>query len=140
MDTLDVLRLAEEKGGEARRQAIWHVLRKARDLGCTYNPGGGKVGGFNVRYGNLGYSVLDVNTDGSIFLHVNPDNSITLSDEERASINEWIEGLEGLTVKNGPIQNYGQLSEAVEEIPPTSLDTFLEGTVGRIRERFYALA
>lgn len=137
MDALDVLRLSEEKGGPERRAAIAHALKYARNAGCTFGPAGGKTGGFNVRYGSLGYSVLDVTTEGTVFFHVNPDSGHTLSDEERTRRNEFIESLEGVSVKNGPIQNYGQVTENVEEIPAASMESFVDFTVGHIRETFY---
>lgn len=140
MDTLDVFRLAEEKGGAERKAAIRRLLRKARDLGCVYSPGGGKVGGFNIRYGSLNYSILDVTTDGSVYLHVNPDSTASITEDERDRRNAWLTELEGITLKNGPIQNYGQIAETIEEIPEETMTRFLEFTVGNIRETFYKTA
>lgn len=140
MDMLEVFRLAEEKGGTERKAAIRKLLRHARDLGCVYSTGGGKVGGFNIRYGSLNYSILDVNTDGSVFLHVNPDSTTTMADEERDRRNNWLDELDGVTLKNGPIQNYGQIAESIEEIPEETLTRFLEFTVQNIRDTFYKSA
>ena len=66
MDFLDVLAKAEELGGEARREALLQTIIKARNLGCESTPGGGKIGGINIRYGSLKYAVMDVNTKGEV--------------------------------------------------------------------------
>lgn len=114
-----------------------HAIKYARKQGCKFQPSGGKAGGFNIRYGNLGYSIMDITTDGTVFLHVNPDSGYNLSDEEREARNKFIEDLEGITVKNGPIKNYGQITESVEEIPLPSIENFIDFTVGHIRATFY---
>ena len=133
MDVLDVLRLAEERGGKDRRQAISRLLKSARDLGCTFQTGGGKRGGFNVRYGANSYSILDVTTDGTVFVHINPDSALALSTEERASRNAFLAGLDGLTMKNADVQNYGQVTELIEAIPEASVDALLRFALDQIR-------
>ena len=138
MDVLDVLRLAEEKGGADRRAAITHLLKYARSAGCLFQTAGGKTGGFNVRYGSLGYSLVDVTTEGTVYLHVNPDSGRKLDDETRTARNEFIESLEGVTVKNGPIQNYGQVAEVIEEIPGETMEKFIDFCVTHIRSDFYS--
>lgn len=137
MDTLDILEKAERKGGPERRQMMTEVIMAARDLGCDFNVGGGKAGGFNVRYGSLRYAVMDLNTRGEVFLHIKHHPSKDISDEQRENANKFVEGLEGLTIKNGPINNYGQIEEPLEEQPIESLRTFLEHTVETIRETYY---
>ena len=109
----------------------------ARDLGCDFNVGGGKAGGFNIRYGSLRYAVMDLNTRGEVFLHIKHHPSKDISDEQREQANKFVEGLEGFTIKNGPINNYGQIEEPLEELPIESLRTFLEHTVETIRETYY---
>lgn len=137
MDTLDVLKLAEERGGPERRDAMRQLLVAARNLGCRYNVGGGKAGGFNVRYGSLRYAVMDVNTRGEVFLHIKPHPSKGITDDERDEANEFVEGLEGFTIKNGPINHYGQIEEPLEEVPHQALADFLEWAVENIRVNYY---
>ena len=137
MDTLDVLEKAERKGGTERREAMTYVLRTARDLGCDFNVGGGKAGGFNVRYGSLRYAVMDLNTRGEVFLHIKPHPSKDITDEQRDAANEFVAGLKGFEVKNGPINNYGQIEEPIEEVPYEALEQFLRYTVKNIREIYY---
>ncbi len=137
MDTLDVLNKAESMGGAERREAMQRVTMMARDRGCRFSVGGGKVGGFNIRYGSINYAVMDVNCAGEVFLHIKPHPSKDITDEEREAANDFVGSLEGITIKNAPINNYGQAEEAVEDIPAESLDRFLEWSVGFIRDRYY---
>jgi hypothetical protein len=137
LDTLDVLEKAERKGGPDRRQRMTETIMAARDLGCDFNVGGGKAGGFNVRYGSLRYAVMDLNTRGEVFLHIKHHPSKDITDEQREEANKFVESLEGFTIKNGPINNYGQIEEAIEEVPIDALRTFLERTVETIREIYY---
>ncbi len=137
MDTLDVLEKAERKGGPDRRRMMTEVIMAARDLGCDFNVGGGKAGGFNVRYGSLRYAVMDLNTRGEVFLHIKHHPSKDITDEQREEANKFVEGLEGFTIKNGPINNYGQIEEPIEEVPIDALRSFLERTVQVIREIYY---
>jgi len=138
VDVLDVLRLSEEKGGPERRAAITHLLKYARGAGCLFQPAGGKTGGFNVRYGSLGYSLVDVTTEGTVYFHVNPDSGRKLDEATRTERNDYIESLEGVTVKNGPIQNYGQVTENIEDIPSETMEKFIDYCVGHIRSTFYS--
>ena len=140
MDALDVLKLSEEKGGSERRAVMSHAIKYARKQGCVFQPSGGKTGGFNIRYGSLGYSIMDMTTEGTVYLHVNPDSSYDLSDEERKARNEFIENLEGVTVKNGPIHNYGQITENVEDLPLETIENFIDYCVSHIRKTFYEIA
>lgn len=137
MDTLEVLQLAEERGGPERRDAMRQLLVTARDLGCRYNVGGGKAGGFNLRYGSLRYAVMDANTRGEVFLHIKPHPSKGITDEQRDDANEFVSNLEGFTIKNGPINHYGQIEEPIEEVPHEALAKFLEWAVDNIRKNYY---
>ena len=137
MDTLDVLRKAEQMGGSQRRDAIQDVVVAARDLGCDFTVGGGKVGGLNIRYGTVQYAVMDIRTDGTVLLHIKPHPGKDISDEDRREANEFLESLEGLTVKNMPVNNYGTTEEPVEEIPTESLEHFLSRAVDYIRQNYY---
>lgn len=137
MDTLEVLELAEERGGPERREGMRQLLVNARELGCRYNVGGGKAGGFNIRYGSLRYAVLDVNTRGEVFLHIKPHPSKGITDEQRDDANEIVADIEGFEIKNGPINHYGQIEEDLEEVPAEALRKFLEWAVENIRENYY---
>lgn len=138
MDTLDVLKLAEDRGGPERRNGMRQLLVTARELGCRYNVGGGKAGGFNIRYGSLRFAVMDVNTRGEVFLHIKPHPSKGISDEARDDANEIVADIEGFEIKNGPINHYGQIEEDLEEIPHEALAKFFEWAVNNIRENHYA--
>ncbi|MFW5967627.1 MAG: hypothetical protein ACOCV2_08925 [Persicimonas sp.] len=137
MDTLDVLEKAERKGGPERRERMTQVIMAARDLGCSYNVGGGKAGGFNIRYGSLRYAVMDLNTRGEVFLHIKHHPSKDITDDQRDEANEFVESIDGFTIKNGPINNYGQIEEEIEDVPIEALEKFLERTVETIREIYY---
>ncbi len=137
MDALDVLKKAEELGGPTRKAAMLEVLRTARQYGCEYSTGGGKVGGFNIRYGSLKYAVMDVNTEGTLFLHIKPHPGKPISDEYREEANVFINKLDGVVIKNGPIHHYGQVESALEEIPADSIKAFLKYTVDRIQNTYY---
>ncbi|MBN1944256.1 MAG: hypothetical protein JW797_01215 [Bradymonadales bacterium] len=137
MDSLDVLKKAEELGGEDRKRALLHVINYARQKGCDFTTGGGKVGGFNIRYGSLKYAVLDVNTEGTLFLHIKPHPGKPLPDDYRTKANEFIQSLEGITIKNGPIHHYGQVESLVEEVPGESIELFLDFIIQAIHELYY---
>lgn len=137
MDALEVLKKAESLGGPQRKAAMLDVLRAARKFGCEYSTGGGKVGGFNIRYGSLKYAVMDINTEGTLFLHIKPHPGKPISDEKRKEANEYIASLEGVKIKNGPIHHYGQVEAQVEDIPHDSIVAFLEYTVDGIQSAYY---
>jgi hypothetical protein len=137
LDALDVLKKAEELGGAERKKAMLDVLRMTRKYGCEYSTGGGKVGGFNIRYGSLKYAVMDINTEGTLFLHIKPHPGKPISEDFRTEANEYISSLEGITIKNGPIHHYGQVEATVEEIPQESIEKFLAFAIDNIQARYY---
>lgn len=137
MDALEVLKKAEELGGTERKEAMLSVLRTARKFGCKFSPGGGKVGGFNIRFGSLSFAVMDVNTEGVLFLHIKPHPGKPISDEYRAEANEYIASLDGVAIKNGPIHHYGQVEAELENIPADSIEAFLNYTVEHINRTYY---
>ena len=137
MDTLDILNKARELGGEERREAMMRTFLTARNLGCKITPGGGKVGGFNVRYGSLKYAIMDMNTRGEVFLHIRPHPNKDLPEAKKLAANQFIEALDGVTIKNAPINHYGQTEETIEAIPEGSLEHFLEYAVDTIRTEYY---
>jgi hypothetical protein len=137
LDALEVLRKAEELGGSDRKRALLDVLRTARKHGCDYSPGGGKLGGFNIRYGSLKFAIMDVNTEGTLFLHIKPHPGKPISEEYRDEANEYIASLDGITIKNGPIHHYGQVEAEVEKIPAESIERFIVYAVERIQSEYY---
>ncbi len=137
MDTLEILQKARQLGGDARREAMMKTFIAARELGCDITPGGGKVGGFNVRYGTLKYAVMDMNTRGEVFLHIKPHPNKDLEAEKKQRANDFVNALEGLSIKNAPINHYGQTQEPIEEIPESTLTEFLEYAVNIIRVEYY---
>ena len=137
MDTLEILNKAEELGGQERKEAMMRTFITARNLGCKITPGGGKVGGFNVRYGSLKYAVLDMNTRGEVFLHIKHHPSKDLDADKKQRANDFVSELDGITIKNAPINHYGQAEEAIEEIPEDSMTSFLEYVVDVIRTEYY---
>jgi hypothetical protein len=137
LDALEVLKKAEELGGPERRAAIMDIIKIARRLHCDFSPGGGKLGGFNVRYGSLKYAVLDVNTEGTLFFHIKPHPGKPIPDEHRIKANEFITALPGITIKNGPIHHYGQVESEVEKIPAESIEKFLDFAIQSIHELYY---
>jgi len=137
LDTLDILNKAEELGGPTRKEAMMKTFIAARQLGCKITPGGGKVGGFNVRYGSLKYAILDMNTRGEVFFHIKHHPNKDLPAEKKQTANDFVAALEGMTIKNAPINHYGQAEEPIEEIPLESLENFLEYAVNTIRVEYY---
>lgn len=137
MDTLEILSKAQELGGDARREAMMAAFITARDLGCKITPGGGKVGGFNVRYGSLKYAIMDMNTRGEVFFHIKHHPNKDLPADKKAKANKFVSELDGITIKNAPINHYGQAEEPIEDIPEDSMTSFLEYAVDVIRTEYY---
>ena len=137
MDTLDVMKKSEELGGTERRKAVEDVLINARDMGCDMQIGGGKAGGINLRYGAIGYAVLDINTKGLVKLYASAHPGKDAPDSYRKAVNEFIESREELEPKSFPINTYGHLEEKVEEIGPRVLVEFIEFVISLIRKEYY---
>lgn len=137
MDTLDVVKKAEERGGSERREAIEQVLIGARQLGCDMQVGGGRAGGMNLRYGAIGYAILDVNTKGVVKLYASPHPGKDATDEHREALNSFIEAREALEPKSFPVNTYGHLEDPIEEIGPGPLVAFVERAVQLIRKSYY---
>ena len=137
MDFLEILSKAEELGGPERKQALMNTIIKSRALGCDTSPGGGKIGGVNIRYGSLKYAVMDVNTKGDVFLHIKAHPNKPISEEDQTAANKFLDELEGLTIKNAPVNHYGQADCPIEEIPEDAIIKFLEFAVNHIRSTYY---
>jgi hypothetical protein len=155
LDTLDVLLKSRTEGdredsefvddqsgeegnrGTARKKAIEHVIVRSRQLGCSSLISDSKEGGFKIRYGSIRYAVLDVNTKGRVYFHVKAHPNKELPSELSEQANEFIMKLNGVSIKNGPINCYGQADQKIEEIPRASIDQFLEYAVGVIQEHYY---
>lgn len=137
MDILEILEKAERLGGPERKEALTKAIIASRDIGCAITPGGGKAGGVNVRYGSLKYSIMDINTKGEVFIHIKHHPSKKITDEEREASNGYIAELEGMEIKNGPINHYGQCAAPVEDIPIESIEAFLSFAIETIRRKYY---
>jgi hypothetical protein len=137
MDKLQVFERAEKRGGEERKEAIVDMAIAARKLGCDLDIGGGRAGGINIRYGSIGYALMDVNTNGRVKLYVQPHPGKDSSDEYIDEMNGYIEEDDHLEAKSFPINSYGHLEDPIEEIPHESIEGFLHHAMSMIRERFY---
>ena len=137
MDFIEILAKADDLGGPERKASMMKTIICARQLGCDTTPGGGKIGGVNIRYGSLKYAVMDVNTKGEVFLHIKHHPNKEIPDEDREGANAFLESVDGLGIKNAPVNHYGQCELPIEEIPAEALETFLEYAVGRIRTKYY---
>ncbi len=137
MDTLDVMKKAEELGGTDRRKALEQVLMRARDMGCEMQVGGGRAGGMNLRYGAIGYAVMDINTKGLVKLYASAHPGKDAPDEYRDAVNQFIETNEEITPKSFPINTYGHLEETVEEVGSEVLVDFVEYIIKLIRKHYY---
>ena len=138
MDKLDVIKLAEEYGGQPRRAAMEHLVIKARNLGASSEVGGGQVGGMNIRYGSIGYAVMDVNTEGVVKLYVQPHPNKEAPEEHVEALNRFIDEREELEPKSFPISSYGHLEAKIEDIPTEIIDDYLEKAVELIRQTYYS--
>ena len=143
-DKLQVIKMAEQKGGKARREAIEKLMIYARNLGCKVTAGGGSAGGINFRYGSICYAIMDITTDGEVKLYgqCHPNKS---DNELNAKINAWLEEHQpkseddhsGLPLKSKPINCHGLLKKPVEELELPSLIEFLEVALKYIKEIYY---
>lgn len=137
MDTLDVVQKAENEGGKERREIFEEVLIHAREMGCTMKIGGGRAGGINLRYGAIGYAVLDINTLGVVKVYASPHPGKDPEDEHRGAINNFIEESEELDPKSFPVNTYGHLKDPIEEIGAEPCVRFIKHSVDLIRKYYY---
>ncbi len=114
-----------------------HIIRTSRQLGCLPLVSDSKEGGFKIRFGSIRYAVMDINTKGRVYLHVKAHPNKELPEEFQQRANDFIFALEGVEIKNGPINCYGQVEQPIEEIPMESLEKFLEYSVRTIKECYY---
>lgn len=121
-----------------RREALEKVVRHAHDLGCDSQIGGGQAGGLNIRYGSIGYALMDINTEGIVKLYVKPHPNKDAPQELSDALNGYIEKREALTPKSFPIASYGHIEESIEDIPEEALTEYLDACVKWIRETYYA--
>lgn len=137
LDALEVLLKAREEGGEERKDAMEYMIRQSRTLGCASLISDSKEGGFKIRYGSIRYAIMDVNTKGRVYLHIKAHPNKELPEPKHDQANEFIAGLEGVVIKNGPINCYGQVEEPIENIPRESIDQFLNFAVDTIQTVYY---
>lgn len=135
-DKLQVIKMAEQKGGKPRREAIEKLMIYARNLGCKVTAGGGAAGGINFRYGSICYAIMDITTEGEVKLYgqCHPNKN---DNELNAKINAWLESREDIKLKSSPINCHGLLNEKVENIPLPALIEFIEVALKFIKEIYY---
>ena len=138
MDKLQVIQIAESKGGKARREAIEKLMIYARNLGCNIEAGGGRIGGINFRYGGIGYAIMDLSTDGDVKLYAQPHPNKTAPEELSNRINKFLENREDLQLKSHPINCHGLLNQKVEDVPLSALIEFLETALQAIKAVYYS--
>lgn len=138
MDKLDVIKKMEAEGGMERRRGLEDLIRQARKLGCSIEIGGGRVGGINLRYGSIGFAIMDVNCHGEVKLYVQPHPSRPAPAELRDALNDFIgERKTELEPKTHPINSYSLLQKKLEEIESDALHAYLEEAIERIRGTYY---
>ncbi len=137
MDRLDVVRRAEKRGGVERREALEQVVIHAHKLGCETNVGGGRAGGLNIRYGSIGYAVMDINTKGVVKLYASPHPNKDAPEDMHESINEFVKEEDDLDVKSWPINTYGHVESKLEDIPVSTLKAFVDKVVEEIWDNYY---
>ena len=137
LERLDVILKAERLGGKERRQALEKVMIEARDLGCRLEVGGGRAGGINIRYGMIGYAVLDITSTGEVKLYASPHPGKDAPEEFAEAINNRVSELKGLEPKSFPIGSYSYLEDKIEDVPDEALADFLHTAVEQIREIYY---
>lgn len=135
-DKLQVIKMAEQKGGKQRREAIEKLMIYARNLGCKVTAGGGSAGGINFRYGSICYAIMDITTDGEVKIYgqCHPNKN---DNDLNAKINRWLESREDIKLKSHPVNCHGLLSQKVEEVPLSALIEFLEKALEYIKEIYY---
>lgn len=137
MHKIDIILDAEERGGQERRQALEAIMRRAHRLGCDTHVGGGQVGGIKVRYGSIGYAVMDINCAGEVKLYVKPHPGKDAPEEISQGLNDYIEAHEGLETRSFPVHSYSNLTEQLEQVPREELLDYLERSVELIQEIYY---
>jgi hypothetical protein len=138
VDKLQVIQLAQEKGGRERRDAIEKLMIYARNLGCNIEAGGGRIGGINFRYGGIGYAIMDLNTDGEVKLYAQPHPNKTAPESLSNRINKFLEDNEQLNLKSHPINCHGLLIDKVENVSYQALIAFLDVAIEAIKETYYS--
>lgn len=137
LDKLHIIHKAEDEGGAARREAIEDVLITARKLGCDLNLGGGQAGGFNIRYGAIGYALMDLDTHGTVKLYVQPHPGKEAPRALIDALNRFIDRHDALQPKSSPLHSYGHLEAPIEAIPAEALSDYLQEAMRLIYETYY---
>ena len=78
-----------------------------------------------------------MNTRGEVFFHIKHHPDKDLPADTKTFANQFITDLEGITIKNAPINHYGQAEQPIETIPEDSVHQFLEYAIKTIRESYY---
>lgn len=138
MDKLQVIKQAEKEGGKPRREAIENLIVYARQSGCNIEAGGGRVGGINIRFGGIGFAIMDISSEGDVKLYAQPHPRKTAPESVCKKINDFLdEHQDELKLKSHPINCHGLLTEKVENINIGALIEFLEVSLGAVKETYY---
>mgnify|MGYP000052956333 CR=1 FL=1 len=137
MDKLNVIYKAERLGGSERRDAFEQVIIAANQLGCDTSTSSARAGGFNIRYGSIGYALMDIDCKGLVKLYVQPHPGKSSTDEFMQEMNDYIGADDDLTPKSFPINSYSHLEAQIEDIGGEKLAGFLEFALEQIKEEYY---
>ena len=139
VDKLQVIKLAEKEGGKPRREAIEKLIVYARQSGCNIEAGGGRVGGINIRFGGIGFAIMDISAEGDVKLYAQPHPRKTAPESVCNKINQFLEDRQDeLKLKSHPINCHGLLTEKVENVSIGALIEFLEVSLGAVKETYYS--
>lgn len=137
MDKLNVIYKAERLGGTERRAAFEQVLIAANQMGCDTSTSSARAGGFNIRYGSIGYALMDIDCEGLVKIYVQPHPGKDSTEAFMKLMNAYIEREEEITPKSFPVNSYSHLEEQIEEIGGDKLVDFLEFALEQIKEEYY---
>ena len=137
LDKLSVIYKAEQLGGSARRAALEQVLIAANQMGCDTSTSSARAGGFNIRYGSIGYALMDIDCEGLVKIYVQPHPGKESTESFMRQMNAYIARDEELTPKSFPINSYSHLEEQIEEVGGDRLVEFLEFALDQIKEEYY---
>ena len=136
LDKLNVIYKAERLGGTERRASFEHVLMTAHQLGCDTSVSNARAGGFNIRYGSIGYALMDIDCEGLVKIYAQPHPGKEAPQAFNAQMNAYIEE-EDLSPKSFPVNAYSHLEDQIEEISDESLSGFLEFALEKIQAQYY---
>ena len=90
-----------------------------------------------IRYGGIGYAIMDLSTEGDVKLYAQPHPNKTAPESLSGKINKYLENNENLKLKSHPINCHGLLTSKVEDIPQQALYEFLDLALDAIKDTYY---